>query len=172
MTRTEPAAELDARYSSEGADPTSWHDAQRELERAGVSWISTVRADGRPHVTTLLTIWLDDELYFCTGAEEQKGRNLAQHAQCILTTGCNTVDAGLDIVVEGEAVNVRDDAKLQGVADAYEAKYGREWHFDVRNGRFHHGGGEALVYEVVPVRVFAFRKGEPFSQTRWRFAEE
>jgi hypothetical protein len=30
-------------------------------------------------------------------------------------------------------------------------------------------GGEALVYEVVPITVFGFGKGKTFSQTRWRF---
>jgi hypothetical protein len=32
-------------------------------------------------------------------------------------------------------------------------------------------GGEALVYEVVPSKVFGFAKGA-YSQTRWRFERE
>jgi hypothetical protein len=72
-------------------------------------------------------------------------------------------------VVESDAVNVRDDSRLQRIADAYEAKYGSEWHFDVRDGAFHHGAGMALVFEVAPTTAFGFRKGDPFSQTRWRF---
>ncbi|MFF5209594.1 hypothetical protein [Streptosporangium sp. NPDC000396] len=63
---------------------------------------------------------------------------------------------------------MEDDARLRRVADAYESKYGSDWHFEVRDGAFHGEEVEALVYEVVPVTAFGFRKGE-FSQTRWRF---
>jgi uncharacterized pyridoxamine 5'-phosphate oxidase family protein len=169
MTHHAPTEAIDVRYSSEGAVATRWDDARRELEEAGVYWITTVRPDGRPHVTTLIAVWVDDALYLCTGAEERKAKNLAQNPHCIFTTGCNTYEEGLDVVVESDAVNVRDDGLLQRVADAYETKYGSEWHFDVRDGAFHHDAGAALVFEAAPTTVFGFRKGEPFSQTRWRF---
>ena len=172
MTHREPTEAIDTRYSSEDAEATPWNDARRQLEEAGVYWLSTVRPDGRPHVTTLLAVWVDDALYFCTGAEERKAKNLAQNPHCILTTGCNTLDEGLDIVVESDAVNVRDDARLQRIADAYEAKYGSDWHFDVHDGVFDHGAGIALVFEVAPHTAFGFLKGEPSSQTRWRFDDE
>ena len=94
MTRTEPTEAIDARYSSEGAAATPWDEARRQLEEAGVYWITTVRPDGRPHVTTLIAVWVDDALYFCTGAEERKAKNLAQNPHCILTTGCNTLRRG------------------------------------------------------------------------------
>ena len=41
--------------------------------------------------------------------------------------------SGLDLVVEGDAVRVTDEAKLRKIGAAYESKYGREWHFDVRD---------------------------------------
>src|SRR4030095_16288428 len=43
---------------------------------------------------------------------------------------------GLDVVVEGTAVRVTDHDALQRLADAFEAKYGSVWHFDVGNGGF------------------------------------
>jgi hypothetical protein len=117
----------------------------------------------------LIAVWLEDALFFCTGAEEQKGRNLARNPFCILTTGCNAMSEGLDIVVEGEAINVRDEAKLQRIAGAYVAKYGSDWRFEVSDGAFSHSDGAvALVFEVAPVKAFGFGKGA-FSQTRWRF---
>jgi uncharacterized pyridoxamine 5'-phosphate oxidase family protein len=177
MTGRPPVAELDARFSSDGAAATPWEQARQRLRDAEVSWLSTVRPDGRPHVTPLLTVWLDDALYFCTGPTERKARNLAHHPHCVLTTGCDLLGEGLDLVVEGAAARVRDDAKLVRIADAYLAKYGSDWRFDVRDGAFHHATeslrgsdpGEALVYEVVPATVFGFAKGGEFSQTRWRF---
>lgn len=86
----------------------------------------------------------------------------------MLTTGRNALRDGLDIVVEGIAVRVSDDAILQPVADRYEAKYGSDWHFDVRDGVFVGLGGPALVFSVAPATAFGFRRGE-YSQTRYRF---
>ena len=165
----EPVAELDARYSSDGAKPIRWAEAVQHLVAADVYWVTTVRSDGRPHVTPLLSVWLDDVLYFCTGPTEQKAKNLATNSHCVLTTGCNSLDEGVDLVVEGDAVNVRGDAVLRRVAGEYESKYGSEWHFDVGDGAFLHGSGEALVFEVAPSVVYAFGKGDPFTHTRWRF---
>ncbi len=167
--RLQPVTELDGRYSVPGATATPWADAERVLTDAEMFWISTVRGDGRPHVTPLIAVWLGEALYFSTGADEQKGRNLAANPACSLTTGNNAIGEGLDIVVEGMAVNIRDETTLQRVADAYVAKYGSDWHFDVANGAFAHGeSGVALVFEVAPVKAFGFRKGA-YSQTRWRF---
>jgi uncharacterized pyridoxamine 5'-phosphate oxidase family protein len=168
MASAEPVAELDARYSSGGASPTEWAEARRRLGEAELFWLSTVRPDGRPHVTPLLSVWLDGALYFCTGPSERKARNLAQNPHCVLTTGCNALNEGLDLVVEGDAAEVSDDAQLRRIADAYESKYGSDWHFEVRDGAFHGEGGEARVYEVAPSTAFGFGKGA-FSQTRWRF---
>ncbi|MGW1022297.1 pyridoxamine 5'-phosphate oxidase family protein [Streptomyces sp. NPDC002577] len=165
----EPRAELDARYSDAGATAAEWSDAAAILEAAELFWISTVRPDGRPHVTPLLAVWLDGALHFCTGPQERKARNLEQNPQVALTTGANTWNAGFDLVVEGEAVRVSDDARLRQLAAAWESKYGSIWHFDVRDGSFHHDPGRALVFRVAPRAVFGFGKGEAFSQTSWRF---
>jgi nitroimidazol reductase NimA-like FMN-containing flavoprotein (pyridoxamine 5'-phosphate oxidase superfamily) len=171
MRAAEPVGELDARFSSEGAAPTEWTEAYGRLEDAEIFWISTVRGDGRPHVTPLIAVLVDGSLFFCTGPDEQKARNLEGNRHCILTTGCNDIDEGLDVVVEGDAVRVTDEAALQRVAELYESKYGPEWHFDVRDGAFSHsaGTGIALVFEVAPRKAFGFRRGDQFSQTRWRF---
>jgi nitroimidazol reductase NimA-like FMN-containing flavoprotein (pyridoxamine 5'-phosphate oxidase superfamily) len=162
---TEPVSELDARFSDPGASAASWADVRRRIQDAELFWISTVRPDGRPHVTPLPTVWQDDVLYFCTGAEEQKGVNLARNGNCALTTGNNVWKSGLDIVIEGRAQQVTDEVHLHRLAEAWESKYHGDWHFDVANGAFQHDAGEALVFEVVPTKVLAFgsgsRIGEP-----------
>ena len=168
MAATDPVTELDPRFSDEGAVATPWKDARRTIDEAELFWISTVRADGRPHVTPLPAVWQDDALYFCTGAAEQKGVNLARNSHCTLTTGSNTWKAGLDVVVEGEARRITDETRLRRLADAWESKYHGDWHFDVANGAFQGEGGEALVFEVVPTTILAFAKGD-FAQTRYRF---
>jgi hypothetical protein len=167
MSIQEPVARLQPQFSSPDATPTAWAEARKQLEQAQIYWLSTVRPDGRPHVTPLFSVWLEGALYFCTGERERKAKNLVQNAHCVITTGCNVVE-GLDLVVEGDAVQVRDETKLQRVADQYAAKY--DWHFAVRDGALHgEEGNIAVVYEVSPKTVFGFGKGEPFSQTRWRF---
>jgi general stress protein 26 len=165
---TEPVAEVDTRFSDTGATPTPWSDVRRAIEEAELFWISTVRSDGRPHVTPLPAVWRDGALYFCTGADEQKGVNLARNGACALTTGNNAWKTGLDVVIEGTARRVSDDARLHELADDWESKYHGDWHFEVANGAFHHDGGEALVFEVAPTKVLAFAKGQ-FAQTRYRF---
>ena len=173
MAAKMPVTELDARFSSEGAPPTDWAEGRQHIENAEVFWLSTVRPDGRPHVTPLLSVWHVDAMYFCTGPEERKAKNLKQNPHCILTTGKNGLDGGLDLVVEGHAVEVADRAELGQVANAYESKYGAR--FTAPEGTWFGLSdsirrGKALVYRVTPTTVLGFAKGEQFSQTRWRFA--
>ncbi|MFF1628258.1 pyridoxamine 5'-phosphate oxidase family protein [Streptomyces sp. NPDC058272] len=170
MPDTQPQTELDPRYGSTGATATPWPEALARLAAAELYWLSSVRPDGRPHVTPLLAVWQDGTLYFTTGAQERKALNLAGNPQVVLTTGNNTWAEGYDLVVEGEAVRVTDRTRLRGLAEAWEEKYGAEWHFEVReDGAFQGAGGPSLVFGVAPRTAFGFGKGEPFSQTRWRF---
>lgn len=170
MAEKDPVAELHPQFSSPDATPTPWTEALKHLEQAEVFWLSTVRPDGRPHVTPLLAVWQDDALYFCTGERERKAKNLAHNTHCILTTGCNALnEEGVDLVVEGEAVRVIDEALLWRVAERYEAKYGSDWRFAVQDGAFLGDGNVALVYKVVPTTAFGFGRGVTYSQTRWRF---
>ena len=169
MPNNDPLTRLDPRYSDTEATPPPWPEAAILLGEAELFWISTVRPDGRPHVTPLPAVWLDGALHFCTGPDERKAKNLAHNAHVTLTTGTNIWDKGYDLVVEGEAVRVSDDGRLRELAAAWEAKYGSFWRFEVRDGYFHHGPGHAVVFAVAPRTVFGFGKGEPFSQTRWRF---
>lgn len=176
----EPQTDLDARYSSPGATAMPWADAVSRLQEAEIFWISTVRPDGRPHVTPLLSVWVDGALHFTTGEHERKALNLAANPHVVLTTGTNAYREGCDLVVEGEAVRITDEKRLAQLAAAWEAKYGPDWHFDVRDAAFTtEGGGRALVFEVAPRTAFGFGKGDsppspgapqkPYSQTRWRF---
>jgi nitroimidazol reductase NimA-like FMN-containing flavoprotein (pyridoxamine 5'-phosphate oxidase superfamily) len=163
-----PTTGLDARFSDPDAVPTSWDDTVMTLAAAELFWITTVRVDGRPHVSPLVAVWLDDAIHFSTGADEQKAINLRGNPHVILTTGCNQWDRGLDVVVEGDAVEVTDDGTLQRLADAWRTKWDGRWEFQVRDGAFHHDVGTALVFSVAPSKVLAFGKGT-FTHTRHRF---
>jgi hypothetical protein len=167
MTDIALTAELDVRFSDPEAVATPLVDACRVISVAELFWISTVRDNGRPHVTPLPAVWHNSALYFCTGAGEQKCVNLARNPYCTLTTGTNRWKEGLDVVIEGHAVRVRDEVRLRQLADAWAEKYDGDWQFDVANEAFQGGGGEALVFEVVATKILAFAKGD-FAQTRYR----
>ncbi|CAN5673875.1 pyridoxamine 5'-phosphate oxidase family protein [soil metagenome] len=170
MTAAHPVTSIDSRYGSPEAEPRAWSEGSAALESAEVYWITTVRADGRPHVTPLIGIWLDDAFYFCSGEDEQKTLNLTANNQVVVTTGCNKFNEGLDIVVEGSVQRPTDVGRLERLAAGYKTKY--DWNYVVRDGAFYDSETaerSANVYEVVPSKIFGFGKGEPFSQTRWRF---
>jgi general stress protein 26 len=170
MTIAEPSTAIDERYGEAGAAPTDWATAQDLLRRAELSWITTVRPDGRPHVTPLITVSDGTTVWFGTGPQERKRRNLAANPHVVLTTGTNALHGGVDVVVEGEAVRVTDDGELSRLAAAYLEKYGEDWRYEVRDGAFWGAGagGETWVFAVDAVTAFGFGKG-PYSQTRWTF---
>lgn len=165
---TEPRTELDPRFSGPVAAPSSWEDAQRSIDSAELFWIVTVRADGRPHLSPLVAVWLEGALHFSTGPTEHKAINLRGNSHVILMTGCNDWQSGLDVVLEGDAIQVTDDRLLQRLAEAWSKKWDGRWRFDVRNGSFHQAEGETLVFSVTPHKVLAFGKGS-FSHTRHKF---
>jgi hypothetical protein len=164
-----PTVHFDPRFSDPAAGPTPWDDVARVLERAELYWLTTVRDRGRPHVTPLIGVYANGAMHFSTGLEEQKARNLEHHDEVAVTTGNNTWARGLDVVVEGRAVRVRDGDALQRLARAYEAKYGSAWHYDVDGDMFVSGDhGRAAVFRVEPAKVLAFAK-QPHGQTAFRF---
>lgn len=161
--------ELDGRFSERGASATPWEEARQAIEEAQLFWISTVRRDGRPHVTPLVAVWQNGALHFCTGPKEQKALNLQGNPQVALTTGCNSWQEGLDVVVEGRADRVMEVAVLRDLAQAWTRKWDGSWRYEVEKDGFRQGvGGVAHVFAVRPAKVLAFAKGG-FSHTRYLF---
>jgi general stress protein 26 len=165
---TTPVTTLHPGFSDPAAVAVSWDETRRALESAELFWITTVRADGRPHVTPLVAVWADGAIHFHTGAAEQKAVNLRANPQVILTTGCNRWDGGLDVVVEGEAVRVTDEDVLRRLAGVWATKWDGRWQLEVRDGCFSEGEGASQAFSVRPAKVFAYAKGL-FGQTRHAF---
>lgn len=165
-----PQTDFDARYSDPEATASSWDEAAAALAAAELSWITTVRPDGRPHVTPLITVMHEGTVHFCTGPQERKARNLATNPAVVLITGTNALHSGMDLILEGRAERVTDEATLRALAGAWVDKYGDEWRFDVRDDVFLSPGtdSEGWVYAVRATTAYGFGKA-PCSQTRWRF---
>jgi nitroimidazol reductase NimA-like FMN-containing flavoprotein (pyridoxamine 5'-phosphate oxidase superfamily) len=171
----EPITTLDTRYSEPDGVVTSWEQTRRVLETAELFWLSTVRTDGRPHVTPVVTVWHDGAIHFSSADTEQKVINLRGNPHVILTTGCNRWEEGLDVVVEGEAVRISDHDRLEQLARVWATRWDGRWQYLVRDGYFyHHDEHEVLpdsilVFSVKLTKVFAFAKGH-FSHTRHQFS--
>ncbi|MEU5659607.1 pyridoxamine 5'-phosphate oxidase family protein [Streptomyces sp. NPDC047737] len=171
MSDNEPDVRLGP-FSSPGARATPWAAASAVIAAAEVFWLSTVRPDGRPHVTPLLAAWSLGGMCFTTGGQERKARNLERNPRCVLTTGTNAL-TGVDVVIEGVASTVDGrPEREQAVADL-ERKYGA--HLTSPEGVWS-GLGEAVLagtvrlYRVEPAVGFAFGKLPTSSETRYTWS--
>ena len=179
MAVTEPTAERN--LDGYGAPPIPWTKVRERLEEGltqapgsggpgrHTCWLATVRPDGGPHVMPLGVLWVDGAFYFNAGATTRKARNLAHDPRCVITVATH----GFDLVVEGEAARVTDDARLQRIAEVYAAE---GWQPTVRDGALYAefsapsaGPPPWDVYEMRPTTVFALGTAEPYGATRWRF---
>ena len=159
---------LDERFGAPGAKAIPWVEVERLLTGAELYWLTTVRADGRPHVAPLVGVWHQGAFAFCTGEGEQKHVNLQTNSSVAVTTGANTWQAGTDVVVEGSAQRVTGRERLAPLATAWVEKYGDDWAWEAGDEGFTSGdGSRPWVYVVAPTKVIAFGK-DPHSQTAYR----
>lgn len=168
MAEIEPSAQLNEGFSQPGATAPPWSEVAGVLAASEMFWLSTVRCDGRPHVTPLPAIWADGTVYFCVGSHEQKAKNLQASPKCVLAAGANQFRSGLDVVIEGTAVRVTGNGQLRRLAEMWKSKL--DWDFEVTDGGFRDPAGrQGLVFGVTPAKVLAFGKN-PHTQTRYRLA--
>ncbi|MGR6919968.1 pyridoxamine 5'-phosphate oxidase family protein [[Actinomadura] parvosata] len=169
MAEPEPIAEQLSSPSGTPLTTLTWADARRLVAGNETYLLATSGRDGRVHVVPVLGVWLEGAVHFNTGRQARKARDLAQNENCAVTVPGHDVD----LVLEGTAHLVRDDALLERVAGLFPAKY-PWWHPLVRDGKFYDPADTAMsdprhVYAVAPTMVFAFGKERGFSATRWRF---
>ena len=158
-----------------GDPPIPWSRALEQLEAAPdtqpprTTWLSTVRPDGRPHLTGVGALWVDGTFYFTSGPGTQKSRNLAANPSCALSMAL----PGLDLTVEGNAARVTDQATLEQLAQRYVAQ---GWPARVSDGAFtaeysapSAGPPPWHLYSVTLVVAFGVATAKPYGATRWRF---
>ncbi len=156
-----------------GHPPLPWSRAERALEAAVgqdiTHFLATVRPDGRPHLAGVGALWVDGKYYFVSGARTRKSRNLAERPDCVISVKLT----GLDLVVEGSAAKVTDDATLQRLAELYDAQ---GWPATVKDGAFtapysapSAGPPPWNLYEFTPRTAFGVAGAEPHGATRWTF---
>jgi len=131
-----------------------WSRVEDVLAGARNYWIATATPDGRPHAAPVWALWLDGLVYFSTGKESRKGRNLAVNPNLIVHVES---PSGEIVIVEGRAEEVSDEATLRPIWDAYKQKY----NWDASGYPF---------YAVKPVVAFSFEEQLGETATRWTFA--
>jgi hypothetical protein len=75
MPMSTPVTTFDQEYSDPAATATGWEETRRALEEAELFWVSTVRADGRPHVTPVVAVWAEGALRW-----QRRGDGVLGHA--------------------------------------------------------------------------------------------
>ncbi|OLF17107.1 pyridoxamine 5'-phosphate oxidase family protein [Actinophytocola xanthii] len=133
-------------------------------------FLATVRPDGRPHVTGIGAIWLDDTLYFVSGPGTRKSRNLAVNPACAVSVRL----PGIDLTLEGEAVRVLDPSTLERVASVYRSG---GWPARVEGNAFtapysapSAGPPPWFLYRMTLHSAVGVAGAEPHGATRWEFA--
>ena len=132
----------------------SWTWATDRLSKAHNYFLSTVRADGRPHVMPVWGIWLDNMFYFSTGRHSRKSENLSQNPSCTICPE----DAWTAVVLEGTAEEVRRGSQRRRFLVAYKKKY--DWDMsDTKDP----------IYQVKPRVIIGIAENAERNPTRWRF---
>jgi pyridoxine/pyridoxamine 5'-phosphate oxidase len=150
-----------------------WSRAEAALESFGGpehrSFLATTRPDGRPHLAGVGALWDEGKVYVVSGPGTRKSRNLAENPTCSVSMSLSE----MDLVIEGRAERVIDDATLRRLAKRYA---GAGWPARVENQAFTYdysapsaGPPPWYLYEITPRSIFAVLSEEPGGATRWRF---
>ena len=156
-----------------GSAPLPWsrpHDllTAPETPPYNTYFLGTVRPDGRPHSAGVGALWFDGDLYFTSGPQARKARDLAVHPACTISVKLT----GIDLVFEGEATRVTDRPTLETLA----SKYREGWPVEVQGDAFtapfsapSAGPAPWYLYRFTFHTVFGVATAEPNGATRWRF---
>jgi hypothetical protein len=110
--------------------------------------------------------WVDGNFYLTSGAGTQKSLNLAANPSCVLSMAL----PGLDLVVEGRAAKVTDQATLERLAQRYAAQ---GWPARTSDGPLtaefsapRAGPPPWHLYVVTPLVAFGVASEKPYGATR------
>ena len=164
------------------AGTTSWDVALDRLEHPASGqnhWLATVRPDGSPHLMPIIAFWIDGAFHFLAGPDTAKARNLAADQRCVIGTG-NLTMPSMDLIVEGRASRVTDEAAVQRLAAAFG---GKGWPLEARGADVYGPHGPTAgpppyaIFRLEPMKVFGlpgmhgmFEDDRHHVPTRWTFA--
>ena len=97
-----------------------WAEVDAALASTRTYWVSTVRANGLPHITPIWGAWVGGELFIEGGADTLWATNLARSSA--VSVGAD--QGSIQMIVRGTATHTHVLAALRSrIADGYDAKY-------------------------------------------------
>jgi hypothetical protein len=84
------------------------------------TWLTTINADGSPHVTAVGAVWDGDTFWFQTADRTRKAKNIVRDQRCAVSL---TLD-GCDVVVDGTAEKVTDPDDVARIAGIWATRGG------------------------------------------------
>jgi len=121
----------------------AWRATEARLGRELTIWIATVRADGRPHLTPVWFIWLNEKIYIAIGSNSQKYANLRRNQKVVVALP----DTANVVILEGEA-HTADRAAADLLGDYFFHKY--EWDFR------HDDSATWRLIEITPEKLLSW----------------
>jgi hypothetical protein len=158
----EPVAQpltMPSDYGTVGTKRLPWSWASERLVPAMVYWLTTIRADGAPHVRPVDGMWVDNALFVGGSTQAAWVRNLARDGRATVSLP----DVRTVVILEGEARQVTPDPRLAdrlaAAAKKYESMYGPASASDYLG---------KPVWAVLPHRAMGWERF-PTDATRWEF---
>lgn len=177
MSTTNPVA--DRNLDGYGTPPIDWNRVLTTLESGytqgpdtggpnrHTTWLATTNPDGTPHVMPLGSGWIGGAFWFTSGPGTRKSQNLAANPACVISVATHE----FDLVAEGTATRVTDDATLKKICDVCNEG---GWPARVEDGAFtaefsapSAGPPPWYVYTMTPTRIYALGTAEPYGATRF-----
>jgi nitroimidazol reductase NimA-like FMN-containing flavoprotein (pyridoxamine 5'-phosphate oxidase superfamily) len=141
--RGRPRARRPARISREAAALLTWERVCR---------VATVSADGVPHVVPVCHVFLDGRLYFGSGKDAAKVRNVRGTTRATVTvdTYSDAWSSLRGVMVQGTARVIEPGARFRALRARLYRKYPQYPDEAALGDR------DSVIVEVTPTRVFAW----------------
>ena len=144
-------------FPSDPAAFVTWEHVVERLESSRNYWLATTYPDGRPHVTPLWGVWVDDALWFDGVPTTRWARNMAGNPSI-----CVHLESGEDVMIlEGRVDDLETDVETaERLKRAWREKYGR------LEPEPHAQG----IFRLRPTRVRAWNGSSLTTGARWHLA--
>jgi hypothetical protein len=159
-----------SRVATELADLLT-HDDPHSPNRS-TFWLTTLNADGSPHVTSVGAFWHAGSCWFQTGGHTRKAKNVARDPRCTISAATKS----FDVMVAGEARRVTDPKIVAEIAALWATSGWPARPDDSGTGITAPFNAPTLgpppwsVYEIKPRTATAVGTSEEMpGSTRWRF---
>ena len=157
-----------------GQQPLEWDRAEHAMANPPsdmLTWfLGTIDPGGTPHATGVGGFYVDGDFYFTSGPRTRKSRNLAANPACTISVSLT----GIDLVLEGTAERVTDQATLEEVASvARDGGWPARVDGDALTAPYSAPSAGPAPWHLYRMRVetvYGVASAEPHGATRWRFS--